>query len=187
MTTPMSHAQGANPFSPLLSPRSSTHTVFDNGVEADISTITDRFTVLRDDRELLGEATRALRDAANVPKGQVVASVRDGIVTLEGRTSYYYERAAAECAVRFLVGVRSVENHVMVEPPPLAHEVRTCIAESLLRSAADEASHIAVQAVGGTVILQGVVHSRAERDTAERAAWSVNGVRSVIDNLIISS
>ena len=46
---------------------------------------------------------------------------------------------------------------------------------------------IAVQAVGGTVILQGIVHSHAERDVAERAAWTVEGVRCVIDNLIVGA
>jgi osmotically-inducible protein OsmY len=101
--------------------------------------------------------------------------------------SFYYQRAAAECAVRFLDGVRSVENHIVVEPPVLAHEVRLRIAEAMMRSAADKATQIAVQAVGGTVILQGVVNSRGERDIAERAAWTVEGVRSVIDNLIISA
>jgi osmotically-inducible protein OsmY len=191
MATPMSRVLGQSPFPRLLPLGMSMRTVFDNGVEAEIGAISDRRivppTAPRDDSELLGDAMRALRDAPNVPPGRVVASVRDGIVALEGRTSFYYERAAAECAVRFLDGVRSVENHIMVEPPALAHEVRTCIAGALMRSAADEATQIAVQAVGDTVILQGVVHSRAERDVAERAAWTVSGVRSVIDNLIVSA
>ncbi len=187
MDTSMSHMLGTNSFSPLLPPPVSSRTVFDNGVEADISAITDRRALPRDDRELLGDVTRALREATNVPQRHLLASVRDGIVTLEGRTSFYYERAAAECAVRFLTGVRSVENRIMVEPPTLAHEVRICIAEALKRSAAHEATRIAVQAVGGTVILQGVVHSQAERDVAEHAARTVEGVRSVIDNIIVSA
>jgi osmotically-inducible protein OsmY len=41
--------------------------------------------------------------------------------------------------------------------------------------------------VGGTVILQGIVHAHAERAAAVRAAWTVTGVRSVIDNLIVSA
>ena len=161
--------------------------VFDNGVEADIHPLTDRRRVLCEDHELLSACTRALRDAPHVPKGCVVVSVRDGTVVLEGRTSFYYERAAAECAVHFLDGVNRVDNHIVVESPALAHDVRACIAGALLRSAVSEATHIAVQAVGGTVILQGVVHSRAERDTAERAAWTVDGVHAVIDNLTIST
>ena len=187
MTTPMAQQLGAYPFPPLSPPSPAKRTVFDNGVEAEIGTVADRKCVRRDDRELLAEAVRALRDAPNVPKGRLVVRVNNGIVVLDGRTSFYYERAAAECAVRFLDGVRAVENHILVEPPALAHEVHRCIADALLRTAADEATQIAVQAVGGTVILQGIVHSRAERDAAERAAWTVEGVRSVIDNLTVSA
>ncbi len=191
MATRLSHALGTNPFPPLSPSRMQTRTVSDHGIEADIHAITNRRITprgaLRKDRELLGEAMRALCGAKNVPKGRVTARVRGGVVRLEGCMSFYYQRAAAECAVRFLDGVRSVENHIVVEPPVLAHEVRLRIAEAMMRSAADKATQIAVQAVGGTVILQGVVNSRGERDIAERAAWTVEGVRSVIDNLIISA
>ena len=187
MTSPMPQQLSAQPFPPLSPPSSMKRTVFDNGVEAEISTIADRKCVPRDDSELLAASMRALRDASHVPKGRVIARVNDGVVSLDGRTSFYYERAAAECAVRFLDGVRAVENHILVEPPALAHEVRMCITDALLRTAADEATQIAVQAVGGTVILQGIVHSHAERDVAERAAWTVAGVRCVIDNLIVSA
>ncbi len=110
-----------------------------------------------------------------------------GTVVLDGRTSYYYERAAAECTVRFLDGVRAVENHIVVEPPALAHDVHLRITDALLRTAAAEATQIAVHAVGGTVILQGVVHSPAEHDVAERAAWNVDGVHAVIDNPIVGA
>lgn len=187
MTSPMAPSLDAHSFPPLSPPLSVKRTVFDNGVEAELSTIADRKRVSRDDAELLAASMRALRDASNVPKGRVVVRVRNGVVVLDGHTSFYYERAAAECAVRFLDGVRAVENHILVEPPALAHEVRMCIADALLRTAADEATRIAVQAVGGTVILQGIVHSHAERDVAERAAWTVEGVRCVIDNLIVGA
>jgi osmotically-inducible protein OsmY len=186
MSSPMPQQLSTNPFPPLSPPSSAKRTVFDNGVEAEISTIADRKCVPRDDRELLAASERELRDALHVPKG-IVVSVNDGTVVLDGRTSFYYERAAAECAVRFLDGVRAVENHILVEPPALAHDVRVCVADALLRTAAAEATKIAVQAVGGTVILQGFVHSHAEREAAECAAWTVAGVRSVIDNLLVSA
>ena len=187
MSIPMPHDYGTDSPPSLYPAPSMKRTVFDNGVEADISTFADRKSMPRDDRELLAASMRALRDASNVPRGRVVVRVNNGTVVLDGRTSFYFERAAAECAVRFLEGVRAVENHIMVEPPALANDVRRCIADALLRTAADEVTQIAVQAVGGTVILQGLVHSRAERDAAERAAWTVEGVRSVIDNLIVGA
>ena len=186
MPSPMSPPRSEHVFPPLSPSSLVKRTVFDNGVEAEISAIADRKCVPCDDSELLASSVRALRDALHVPKG-IVVSVNNGIVVLDGRTSYYYERAAAERTVRFLDGVRAVENHILVEPPALAHDVRVCVANALLRTAADEATRIAVQAVDGTVILHGVVHSPAERDAAERAAWTVEGVRSVIDNLIVSA
>lgn len=127
MTTPMAQELAVHSFPPLSAPSSTKRTVFDNGVEADISTIAARRCVPRDDRELLAASMRALRDASHVPKGRIVVSVSDGTVVLDGRTSFYYERAAAECAVRFLDGVRAVENHILVEPPALAHDVRSVI------------------------------------------------------------
>ncbi len=118
---------GASPFPPLSPPQPVAHTVFDNGVEADIPALADRRPTLREDNELLAACARALRDAPNVPKGCVVATVTDGTVVLDGRTPYYYERAAAECAVRFVDGVRRVENHIMVEAAALSHEVPSAI------------------------------------------------------------
>ncbi len=127
MSTSMPHQFGAHPFPPLsppLSPPPSVmHTVFDNGVEADIHDVAGRRWAPREDTDLLAACARALRDAANVPKGRVVASVHDGTVVLDGRMSFYFERAAAECAVRFLDGVRRVENHIIVEPLALTHGV----------------------------------------------------------------
>ena len=89
--------------------------------------------------------------------------------------------------MRFLAGVRAVDNHIVVEPPALANDVHRCIADALLHTAVPDLPQIAVQAVGGTVILQGIVHASVERDAAVRAAWTVAGVRSVIDNLIVSA
>ena len=118
MSSPMPHQLSTHPFPPLSPPSLVKRTVFDNGVEAELGAIADRKCVPRDDRELLAASMCALRDGLYVPKG-VVVRVHHGTVVLDGRTSFYYERAAAECAVRFLDGVRTVENHILVEPPAL--------------------------------------------------------------------
>ncbi len=147
MSTPMSQGLGPSPFPPLSSvapvTRTVTRTVFDNGVEAEIGTFADRRPLPRDDQELLTESLRALRESPNVPPAGVAVRVIDGTIILDGRTAFYYERAAAECAVRFLDGVRAVENHIIVEPPALAHVVRLSIADALLRTAMNKASQIA--------------------------------------------
>ena len=123
MSTSTSRQTDAHPFPPLSSPSTVRRSVFDNGVQADMQALADLRYAPRADHELLDACARALRDAPNVPRGRVMATVHDGTVVLNGRTSYYYERAASECAVRFVDGVRTVENHITVETPPLAHDV----------------------------------------------------------------
>ncbi len=118
MSTQLSQQSSANPFPPLTPPLSVTDTDFDRSVEAEMHAIAAQRCAPREDQELLAACTRAVRDEPHVPKSPVVVSVSDGTVVLDGHASFYYERAAAECAVRFVDGVRCVENHIVVEPTP---------------------------------------------------------------------
>jgi osmotically-inducible protein OsmY len=55
----------------------------------------------------------------------------------------------------------------------------------LKRNADVEAAHIQVDVAGGNVTLKGGVTGWRERIAAERAAWSIPGVVSVVNNLSI--
>lgn len=131
MSTPLSQEISASPFPPLAPPVSTPQlmqrTEFDKGVKAELRALAERRRMPREDHELLAACSRELRDALNVPKGRIAATVINGTVVLDGHTSYYYQRAAAECAVRFIDGVRRVENHIKVVPPGLALDVRDLI------------------------------------------------------------
>jgi len=50
-----------------------------------------------------------------------------------------------------------------------------------------EAENIQVEAHQGKVVLRGRVHSWAERDAAEAAAWAASGVVTVDDRLHVDS
>jgi osmotically-inducible protein OsmY len=87
--------------------------------------------------------------------------------------------------VRPLTGVTGVYNRLLVRKQPSIPDLRNRIEKSLERNAEIDARKIKVDTADGTVILTGTVRSRAERDDAERAAWSAPGVTRVQDEITI--
>jgi osmotically-inducible protein OsmY len=141
----------------------------------------------RSDADLAKAVADALRWDVEVPHDKIKTAVRDGWVTLEGTVDWQYQRAAADGAVRYLVGVKGVTNQIAVAVPPSfgrAIDVKQHIKDALTRSAETDAQAITVDtAEGGGVTLHGKIHSWAEREEVMRAAWATPGVRKVQDNL----
>jgi osmotically-inducible protein OsmY len=90
----------------------------------------------------------------------------------------------AEAAVRKLSGVFGVTNLVEVRPDVRPTAVKEKILEAFRRNALFEADAIKVSVEGDQVILEGAVTAGIERDAAEQAAWSVPGVRTVVDHIV---
>lgn len=72
-------------------------------------------------------------------------------------------------------------------PAISAAAVSQRIREALYRSAEQRADAIQVDVRGGAVTLSGTVQSWQERGEIQRAAWSLHGVETVDDRLIVSS
>jgi len=139
----------------------------------------------RSDADLAKAVADALYWDVEVPHSKIKTLVRDGWVTLEGTVDWQYQRLAADGAVRYLVGVKGVNDQIAVSPSPASSiDVKQHIKAALTRSAEADAQRITVDtADGGSVTLRGTVHSWAERNEAVRAAWATSGVRKVQDEL----
>ena len=141
---------------------------------------------MRSDTAIATASVNALSWNSFIPPDLIQVTVRDGWVTLTGTVPWHYQRAAAEKAIAHLYGVKGVSNAIVVKAPVTAIDVRLRIEEAFKRSADIDARRVSVESHDGTVVLMGKVHSLAERDAAEQAAWAAPGVIAVEDRLQVA-
>lgn len=135
------------------------------------------------DDEIAARAVHFLDWDVAIPRGRISVKVEHGIVTLNGAVDWAYQRAEAEYDVRKLTGVKGVINDIMIVPRADIEDVRAKIRAALERNAELEANNITVSVADGKVTLGGKVKAWTEREAAERAAWSVPGVRQIEDHI----
>jgi osmotically-inducible protein OsmY len=137
------------------------------------------------DRDIGQTAVQSLEWDIEVPD-TVKIRVDQGWLTLDGEVRWQYEKSAAERAVRNLKGVRGVTNLITIKPPTVTpFDVSKKIKDALRRAAEQDADRVIVSASDGNVMLSGTVKTFAEREDAERAAWSAPGVRNVDDRILV--
>jgi osmotically-inducible protein OsmY len=141
----------------------------------------------RSDADIAEAAPHVLRNNVHVPMETIQLKVGGGWLTLTGHVPNWFQRDAAESALRHLRGVIGISNKIDIKPIVNVNDVEDRIQAALHRHATLAGRTIRVQVKDGEVTLEGDVRSLPERSDAEFAAWNIPGVRHVHDNLTVRS
>jgi len=155
------------------------------GVSAVANEIQVKPLFKKTDTDIASSALDALQARVDVPHDKIKLAVKDGWITLEGNVDWYYQKSAAEFAVKYLVGVKGVTNSIKLKPHVSTIEVKDEIEDALKRNAEVDARRITVQAADGKVTLRGNVRSWFEKVEAGTAAWAAPGVTEVSNQISV--
>jgi osmotically-inducible protein OsmY len=139
------------------------------------------------DPDIAREAVAALRADLPFIHDKIKVVVDNGVITLDGRLDWGYQRERAGSAVRTIRGIKGVTNLIAVQPRVVPAEVRRKIQSAFMRNAQLDANRISIEAKDGEVVLRGTVASWSEVEEAQRTAWSAPGVTHVRSELKVGA
>lgn len=140
----------------------------------------------KSDTEIAAIAASSLNAHVWVPT-DIQVTVQNGWVTLKGVVNWDFQQKAATDSVRFLAGVKGVENKITIKPIARPHAVQDAIEKALVRNAEVDAGNVIVAAAGGAVTLSGTVRSWGEKYQAGTTAWNAPGVDNVQNDINVAS
>jgi osmotically-inducible protein OsmY len=139
------------------------------------------------DRDLQERVLSALDFEPGVNVAQVGVTIHEGVVTLRGSVTTFYQKSLAEQAAARVYGVRAVANDIEVLP---THDLRrsdSAIAEAaanaLAWDSAVPAKAVLVTVRDGWVTLSGNVEWQYQREAAEQTVRRLYGVKGVVNTI----
>jgi len=143
---------------------------------------------MKTDRELQQDVLEELRWEPAVKATDIGATVKDGVVTLEGTVDSYAEKWAAERAVKRVFGLKALAVEIEVKLPGSSERSDADIAraaENALEWDVSVPEGIKVTAEKGFLTLEGEVNWEFQRSAAERAVNYLTGVKGVSNEITV--
>ncbi len=135
------------------------------------------------DTQIAEAVLNSLKWHSVVPDDKIQVKVENGVITLDGKVEWEYQRNLAKTAVANIMGVRDIINNIIVSAKTTPDDVKQRIAAAFHRSARIDAKKISVEIIDNKAILSGKVRSLAEKEEAEEAAWYAPGITTVESHL----
>jgi len=135
------------------------------------------------DKEIAKAVVNALTWNTLIPEEKITIKVEDGWIYLSGELNWFYQKDAAKKSVQNLLGVKGVVNSIQIKQAVQPSQIKEKITKAFERSAQVDANKVSIIVDGHTVTLRGTVHSVAEKDEAQKAAYLAPGVYDVKNEL----
>jgi osmotically-inducible protein OsmY len=144
----------------------------------------------KSDSQIARDVTDELSWDPTVTATQIIATAKDGVVTLRGTVPHYSEKASAEKAAQRIGGVKAVADEIEVSLLDTYERSDEDIAQSA-RIALDWSYHVpkgvTVAVDRAWITLRGNVDYGFERQSARDAVSALMGVRGVSNDISINS
>ena len=135
---------------------------------------------MRRDDDLRRDLEDELRWSPQIDETDISVKVNDGVVSLTGFVSSYFEKYHAELLMKRVRGVAGIANDLSVRLPPTDKLDDPQIARAAV------ADRIRVLVHQGHITIEGTVDWSHQRDRAEATLRHLRGVMGVSNELIIT-
>jgi osmotically-inducible protein OsmY len=145
-------------------------------------------TPIRTDTSIRESVMSELRWDPKITSPDIAVAVKDGVITLSGFVTSYWEKDVAEKAVKRVYGVRGVANDLEVKliltrtDPEIARDA----VHELESHTSIPANKIKVTVRNGWVTLEGSVDWQFQKTLAESAVKKLKGVAGVVNNITLN-
>lgn len=139
------------------------------------------------DATIASRVSRTLGETSGLSDAPIRAEVKYGVVTLEGTLKSASKRDDVRRLCATIEGVVEVVDRLASPERPDAAIQKALDAVFGARATPRFPGRISTEVDHGTVVVSGTVPRLFDRQEALRTAWSIDGVRGVVDDLALDS